>query len=76
MKETLLVTMLRAYGVNTMCLPDDATVTRAPGRRGIYVEMFCFDEEGKALVDDLTGDTITRNMFYPEPKSTQNEALS
>lgn len=67
MKETLFTTMLRAYGLEPMCLPDDVTVTRAPGSRGIYVETFCFNEDGKALVDDLTGDAITRNVFHPEP---------
>lgn len=74
MKETPFTRMLRAYGLEPMCLPDDVTVTRAPGGHGIYVETFCSNEEGKALVDDLTGEWVTRNVFHPEPKLFQDEA--
>ena len=67
MKETPFTTMLRAYGIDPTCLPDDVTVTHAPGNRGIYVETYCFDSEEQLLDDDLTGDAITRNVLHPEP---------
>lgn len=76
MKETPFTRMLRAYGIDPTYLPDDVTVTHAPGGRGIFVETYCFDDEGLPLVDDLTGEGVTQNVFHPEPKSTQNEALS
>jgi len=76
MKETPFTTMLRAYGIDPTYLPEDVTVTHAPGDLGIFVETYCFDDEGLPLVDDLTGDLTIRNVFHPEPKSTQNEALS
>ncbi|MGX6402811.1 hypothetical protein [Dermabacter hominis] len=46
MKETPFTTMLRAYGLDPTYLPDDVTVTHAPGSRGIFVETYCFDSEG------------------------------
>lgn len=74
MKETPFTSMLRAYGIDPTYLPDDATVTRAPGGRGIFVETFCFNNDGNPLWDALTGESVTQNVFYPEPKSAQNEA--
>lgn len=67
MKETPFTTMLRAYGIDPTCLPDDVTVTRAPGGRGIFVETYCLNKEGQVQWDDLTGDAITRNVFHPHP---------
>jgi len=67
MKETPFTTMLHAYGVDLMRVPEDATVTGVRGHDGIYVETYCFDSEGQLLVDDLTGDAITRNVFHPHP---------
>lgn len=67
MKETPFTRMLRAYGIDPTYLPDDVTVTNAPGGRGIWVETFCFDDEGLPLVDDLKGESVTRNVFHPHP---------
>ena len=67
MKETPFTRMLRAYGIDPEYLPDDVTVTRAPGGRGIYVETYVFNQDGNPLWDALTGDAITRNVFHPEP---------
>lgn len=67
MKETPFTRMLRAYGIDPTHLPDDVTVTHAPGGLGIWVETFCLDNEGLPLIDELKGDTVTRNVFYPHP---------
>lgn len=67
MKETPFTRMLRAYGIDPTYLPDDVTVTRAPGSRGIYVETLTLDKNGQVIFDDLTGDTVTHNVFHPEP---------
>lgn len=67
MKETPFTRMLRAYGIDPTYLPDDVTVTRAPGSRGIFVETYCFDGDGQVLFDDLKGDPVTLNVFHPEP---------
>lgn len=61
------IQMLYAYGVDLMRVPEDATVTGVRGHDGIYVETYCFDGDGHVLVDDLTGDAITRNVFHPHP---------
>ena len=67
MKETPFTRMLRAYGIDLMHLPDDTSVTNAPGGLGIWVETFCLDNEGLPLIDELKGDTVTRNVFHPHP---------
>ena len=67
MKETPFTRMLRAYGIDPEYLPDDVTVTRAPGGRGIYVETYVFNQDGNPLWDARTGDAITRNVSPPEP---------
>lgn len=67
MKETPFITMLRAYGIDPTRLPDDVTVTRAPGGRGIFVETYCLNKEGQVQWDDLAGDLTIRNVFHPEP---------
>lgn len=67
MKETPFTTMLRAYGIDPAYLPDDVTVTRAPGNRGIYVETYVFNKDGHPLWDALTGESVTQNVFHPEP---------
>lgn len=67
MKETPFITMLRAYGVDLMTVPEDATVTVLRGQDGIYVETFCLDQDGQVAVDDLDDNLITRNAFHPEP---------
>ena len=67
MKETPFTRVLRAYGSDPTSLPAAVTVTKAPGGRGIWVETFCFDDEGLPLVDDLKGESVTRNVFHPHP---------
>lgn len=67
MKETPFTRMLRDYGIDPAYLPDDVTVTRAPGGRGIYVETYVFNKDGHPLWDALTGDLTIRNVFHPHP---------
>lgn len=79
MKETLISETLQAYGVDLTRIPTDAAIKPCWDRAeqhvtGIYVETFCFGEHGELLRDESTNDIVTRNVFHPEPKSTQNEA--
>lgn len=67
MKETPFITMLRAYGVDLMAVPEDTTVTVLRGQDGIFVETFCYDQNGQVAVDDLNINIVTRNAFHPEP---------
>jgi len=67
MKETPFTTMLRAYGVDLMTVPEDATVTVLSSKDGIFVETFCYDEYGETAIDTLNDTIVTRNAFYPEP---------
>lgn len=67
MKETPFTTMLCAYGVDLMTVPENATVTVLRGQDGIYVETFCLDQDGQVAVDDLNSTIVTRNAFHPHP---------
>ncbi|WP_144245926.1 hypothetical protein [Dermabacter hominis] len=67
MKETPFITMLRAYGVDPMTVPERATFTSTRQRDGIYIETLCFDEDGNIAIDDLNSTIVTRNAFHPHP---------
>ena len=68
MKETPFTTMLRAYGIDPIPLPDNVAVTHAPGGKGIYVETYCLDPLGRIQWDELTGNPTTRSILYPHPE--------
>lgn len=67
MKETVITKMLHDYGVDLTRLPSNATITPSRDQAGIYVETFCYDEDGEILIDNLAKRAITRNVFHPEP---------
>ena len=72
MKEALISKTLQAYGVDLTRLPGNATITpcwdRAEGRvTGIYVQTFCYDQDGEILIDNLAKRAVILNVFHPEP---------
>ena len=67
MKETPFIAMLRAYGVDPMTVPEDATVTLIHDQDGIFVETFCYDQNDEVAIDDLNSNIVTRDVYYPHP---------